>query len=58
MLEKTINSLNHTLFVINKSRSIIYAAPKAANAEEFKSIVGDAAMKARDEINGFMTIKK
>lgn len=57
-LEKTINSLNHTLFVINQSRSIIYAAPKAANAEEFKSIVGEAAMKARDEINGFIQIKK
>ncbi len=57
-LEKTINSLNHNLFVINQSRSIIYAAPKAENAEEFKSIVGEAAMKARDEINGFLMIKK
>ncbi len=57
-LEKTINSLNHTLFVINQSRSIIYAAPKAETAEEFKTIVGEAAMKARDEINGFLMMKK
>lgn len=57
-LEKTINSLNHSLFVINQSRSIIYAAPKAENAEEFKAIVGEAAMKARDEINGYLQIKK
>ncbi len=57
-LEKTINSLNHTLFVINQSRSIIYAAPKAESAEEFKAIVGEAAMKARDEINGFLMLKK
>ena len=57
-LEKTINSLNHTLFVINQSRSIIYAAPKAESAEEFKAIVGEAAMKARDEINGFLQMKK
>ncbi|MEO8513225.1 MAG: orotidine-5'-phosphate decarboxylase [Ignavibacteria bacterium] len=57
-LEKTINSLNHNLFVINQSRSIIYAAPKSENAEEFKAIVGEAAMKARDEINGFLQMKK
>ncbi len=57
-LEKTINSLSHSLFVINQSRSIIYAAPKAETAEEFKAIVGEAAMKARDEINGFLMMKK
>ncbi len=57
-LEKTINSLNHSLFVINQSRSIIYSAPKAENAEEFKSITGEAAQKARDEINGFLMLKK
>lgn len=57
-LEKTINSLNHSLFVINQSRSIIYSAPKAQNAEEFISIVSEAAKNARDEINGFLMLKK
>ncbi len=57
-LEKTINSLNHSLFVINQSRSIIYSAPKAQNAVEFKAIVGEAAQKARDEINKLIDSKK
>lgn len=57
-LEKTINALYHNLFVINQSRSIIYAAPKAENAEEFKTIVGEAARMARDEINGYLQMKK
>lgn len=57
-LEKTINSLNHNLFVINQSRSIIYSAPKAENAGELKALVGEAAKKAKDEINGFLFMKK
>lgn len=56
-LEKTINSLNHNLFVINQSRSIIYAAPKAQNAEEFMTIVSEAAKNARDEINNLKEAK-
>jgi orotidine-5'-phosphate decarboxylase len=50
-LEKTITALQHNLFVINQSRSIIYSAPKAENEAEFTRIVRDNAEKARDEIN-------
>ncbi len=57
-LEKTINSIHHDLFVINQSRSIIYSAPKTANAHEFIEIVSENAKKANDEINGFMLLKK
>lgn len=57
-LERTIGALNHGLFVINQSRSIIYSAPKAENAADFMQIVGENAMKARDEINGFLQMKK
>lgn len=57
-LEKTISSLNHNLFVINQSRSIIYSAPKAGNADEFMQIVRENAMRSRDEINGFLQLNK
>lgn len=50
-LEKTINSLQHNLFVINQSRSIIYSAPKAQNEAEFIQIVRTNAEQSRDEIN-------
>ncbi len=50
-LEKTIQSLNHGMFVINQSRSIIYSAPKAENVKEFMEIVRENAMNSRDEIN-------
>jgi orotidine-5'-phosphate decarboxylase len=50
-LQKTISSLNHNLFVVNQSRSIIYSAPKAQNAKELVEIVRENAMKSRDEIN-------
>jgi len=50
-LEKTIASLNHNLFVINQSRSIIYSAPKAQNEKEFIRILSENAMRSRDEIN-------
>ena len=50
-LEKTINALQHNLFVVNQSRSIIYSAPKAQNEAEFTQILRENAEKARDEIN-------
>jgi orotidine-5'-phosphate decarboxylase len=56
-LEKTINSLNHSLFTINQSRSIIYSATKAKDAVEFREVVGEAAQKARDEINTLIELK-
>jgi len=50
-LEKTITALQHNLFLINQSRSIIYSAPKAENEDEFVKIIRENAEKARDEIN-------
>jgi orotidine-5'-phosphate decarboxylase len=50
-LEKTIASISHNLFIINQSRSIIYSAPKSKDSLEFKSIIRENAVKARDEIN-------
>ncbi|MCI0450320.1 MAG: orotidine-5'-phosphate decarboxylase [Chlorobi bacterium] len=57
-LEKTVASLSHNLFVINQSRSIIYSAPKAQNETEFCEILSENAMKARDEINMLLVVKK
>ena len=57
-LDKTIGALNHTLFVVNQSRSIIYSAPKAQNVKEFMEIVRENAMKSRDEINSLLEAKK
>jgi orotidine-5'-phosphate decarboxylase len=51
-LEKVLSSLEHNLFIINQSRSIIYSAPKAKDEAEFKSIIRESALKARDEISG------
>jgi orotidine-5'-phosphate decarboxylase len=56
-LEKTINSLQHGLFVINQSRSIIYSAPRAQDEAEFMQIVGENAKNARDEINRLVEAK-
>lgn len=50
-LERTVKALQHNLFLINQSRSIIYSAPKAENASQFQEIIRENAMKARDEIN-------
>jgi orotidine-5'-phosphate decarboxylase len=50
-LGKTITALQHNLYLINQSRSIIYTAPKAENAEEFRKIIRENALKARDDIN-------
>ncbi|MCC6866011.1 MAG: orotidine-5'-phosphate decarboxylase [Ignavibacteria bacterium] len=56
-LQKTINSLNHNLFIINQSRSIIYSAPKVQNADEFTEILSNAAKNAKDEINYLLDLK-
>lgn len=52
-LQKTIEAISHNLYIINQSRSIIYSAPKAADANEFKSIIRENALKANDEINKY-----
>jgi orotidine-5'-phosphate decarboxylase len=57
-LEKTIKALQHTFFVINQSRSIIYCNDKAKSEQELFDSVKDAAMNARDEINRLMEEKK
>lgn len=56
-LEKTMNALQHNLFIVNQSRSIIYSAPKAQNEAEFISVVKANAEQARDEINRLLEIK-
>jgi orotidine-5'-phosphate decarboxylase len=53
-LEKTIEALNHNLFIINQSRSIIYSAGKAQNKDEFVSLIADAAKNANEQINLLM----
>lgn len=53
-LEKTITALQHNLFLINQSRSIIYSAPKVDNNEEFMAIIRENAIKSRDEINNYL----
>jgi orotidine-5'-phosphate decarboxylase len=53
-LSRTVTAVQHNLFLINQSRSIIYTAPKAENAVQFKEIVRENAMKARDEINNLI----
>lgn len=53
-LEKALSSLQHNQFIINQSRSIIYSAPKAQNADEFMDIVRMNALKSRDEINNLL----
>lgn len=50
-LSRTVTAIQHNQFMINQSRSIIYSAPKAESAEQFKEIVRENARKARDEIN-------
>ncbi len=49
-LSRTVSAIQHKMFIINQSRSIIYSAPKAESAEEFQAIVRENARKARDEI--------
>jgi len=57
-LENVLNSLHHNQFIINQSRSIIYSAPKARDKDEFKSVIRESALKARDEISGRILSKK
>jgi len=53
-LENTIKAISHSLFIINQSRSIIYSAPKAEDADEFKRIIRENALIARDAINNVL----
>lgn len=50
-LDKTVKAIHHQMFLINQSRSIIYSASDAQNAEEFQKLIRGNAEKARDEIN-------
>jgi orotidine-5'-phosphate decarboxylase len=50
-LNKTVSSISHNLYIINQSRSIIYSAPKANDADEFTKSIRENAINARDEIN-------
>jgi orotidine-5'-phosphate decarboxylase len=56
-LERTVTALQHNLFMINQSRSIIYSAPKAENEAEFMRIVRENAEKSKDEINSYLNTK-
>ena len=57
-LENTINALQHNLFVINQSRSIIYCNLKAKDEKELFESVQEAAKNANSEINRLMNSKK
>jgi orotidine-5'-phosphate decarboxylase len=46
-LEKTISALQHELFVINQSRSIIYCNPKAKDKKELFESVGKPQKRER-----------
>lgn len=54
-LERTVTAIQHNQFIINQSRSIIYTAPKAATAKEFQDIIRENAVKAKEEINKFIS---
>jgi orotidine-5'-phosphate decarboxylase len=55
-LENTIKALQHKLFAINQSRSIIYCNPKARDEKELFESVRDAAMFANNEIKRLLEI--
>lgn len=57
-LEKTILALQHELFVINQSRSIIYCNPKAKDEKELFESVQEAAKSANDEIKKLLERRK
>lgn len=57
-LENMIKSLQHNLFVINQSRSIIYCNPKAKDERELFESVHDAVKKANTQINELLSLKK
>ena len=52
-LEKMMLSVQHNLFIINQSRSIIYEAPKSINEKEFQDVIREKTVAANNEINGF-----
>jgi orotidine-5'-phosphate decarboxylase len=54
-LERTVTAIQHSQFLINQSRSIIYMAPKAQDASEFQDIIREHAVKAREEILKFIS---
>jgi len=56
-LEKTISALQHNLFVINQSRSVIYCNPKARDESELFESVQDAAKNANNQINDLLSLK-
>ncbi len=57
-LEKTVGALQHNIFVINQSRSIIYTAPRAESEKEFQGIVRENTVGANSEINRLVSEKK
>lgn len=56
-LERTVTAMQHNQFIINQSRSIIYSAPKAENESQFKSIIRENAVIARNDINTILASK-
>jgi orotidine-5'-phosphate decarboxylase len=56
-LERTVTAIQHNQFIINQSRSIIYSAPKAENGLQFREIIRDSAVKARNDINTILASK-
>jgi orotidine-5'-phosphate decarboxylase len=50
-LERAVSAVQHNQFIINQSRSIIYSAPKSANGEQFREIIRENAVQARNAIN-------
>jgi orotidine-5'-phosphate decarboxylase len=54
-LERTVTAIQHNQFIINQSRSIIYSAPKAESETQFREIIRENAVKARDDINKILS---
>lgn len=50
-LERTVTAIQHKQFIINQSRSIIYSAPKAENGAQFREIIRENTVQARNNIN-------
>jgi orotidine-5'-phosphate decarboxylase len=53
-LDKLSKAIGHKMFMINQSRSIIYSANEANDADRFKEIIRVNAIKARDEIENMV----
>jgi orotidine-5'-phosphate decarboxylase len=56
-LERTVTAMQHNQFIINQSRSIIYSAPKAENESQFKAVIRENAVNARNDINTILASK-